>query len=505
MITKLDYILDRVTMYRLVFYSLLFLLGEAFLISLFGKLSFSPLQLFSTVLLLLSGGYFSNYLLAKIFSVPTNTESVYITTGILSLIFTPIQQISDIPIYIFIAILAMASKYLFTLKRKHIFNPAAIAAFLSTFFFGFSASWWVGNIYLSPFVLFFGFCIIRKLRFFDMSWSFFTVSIAVSMIIVMLNNGSETALFQHVISHSFVLFLAGFMLTDPLTLPSKKKLQMVYGALVGFLSVPQVHLGTFYFAPELALVIGNTFAYIVNPKYKLLLHLKQKIQVASDIYDFIFEPNKKVSYLPGQYMEWTLAHAPADSRGMRRYLTLASSPTENDIRIGVKFFQKGSSYKKHLLELSGKNPIVASQLAGDFTLPEDSNKKLVFIAGGIGITPFRSMIKYLIDKGEKRDSILLYVNKREDEIVYKDVFDEGSKIGLRSIYALTDTAAIASQWTGERGRVTKDKIVQLIPDYQDRVFYLSGPHAMVAGYENILKDLGVNKEHVVVDYFSGLT
>lgn len=88
---------------------------------------------------------------------------------------------------------------------------------------------------------------------------------------------------------------------------------------------------------------------IVSPKTKLIPILKDKIMVASSTMDFVFSPGQKLVYQPGQYMEFTLPHNATDSRGSRRYLTLASSPTESDLRIGVKFYENGSSFKKALL------------------------------------------------------------------------------------------------------------------------------------------------------------
>ena len=95
--------------------------------------------------------------------------------------------------------------------------------------------------------------------------------------------------------------------------------------------------------------------------------------------------------------------------------------------MGVKFYDKPSTYKKTLISLNNGGIVVAGQLAGDFTLPEEKDKKLVFIAGGIGVTPFRSMIKYLVDNNEKRDIVIFYSNKRFNDIAYKDIFDQAEK------------------------------------------------------------------------------
>jgi ferredoxin-NADP reductase len=145
--------------------------------------------------------------------------------------------------------------------------------------------------------------------------------------------------------------------------------------------------------------------------------------------------------------------------------------------------------------------IVAGQLAGDFTLPKDPKQKLAFIAGGIGITPFRSMIKNLIDRGEKRDAILFYSNRSADEIAYRDVFDDAEqKIGMRTIY-ITTGAGTPNADGGNR--LTADTIKKEIPDYGERMFYLSGTHAMTNAFEKTLREMGVPRANIKTDFFPG--
>ena len=290
-----------------------------------------------------------------------------------------------------------------------------------------------------------------------------------------------------------------------MTTPPTRNLRLVYGALVGILFSPVIHIGSFYTTPELALVIGNIYSYLVSPKTKLILHLKQRVQIAPDIYEFIFTPARKLSFTPGQYMEWTLALPGSDSRGNRRFFTLASAPTEGDIRLGIKFYPKSSAFKQAMLTMDKTQDIVASQLAGDFTLSKDPTERCVFIAGGIGITPFRSMLKYLVDTHQRRPITLFYANKSPGDIVYRDVLDRADReLGVKTIYTITDARSQHPTWTGNVGRITPEWIKKLVPRYQDATYYISGPTGMVVSFQETLRQLGIEDQYIKVDYFSGL-
>lgn len=397
----------------------------------------------------------------------------------------------------------MASKYLLNIARKHLFNPVAIAVVITAHVINQSASWWIGTLYLLPFVLIGGFLIVRKIRRTDLVVSFIATALISIAVFGLLHGQSLTALSRIALFDSPLFFFAFVMLTEPLTTPPTRLLQIVYGALVGFLFAPQVHIASLYTTPEIALVMGNLFSYAVSPKAKLLLSLKEKIVLAPDAYDFIFTKPPALTYHPGQYMEWTLEHPRVDDRGNRRYFTLASSPTEDTIRIGVKFYPQSSSYKKSLLSLNTQNRLVAAQLAGDFVLPDDPAQKLVFIAGGIGITPFRSMIKYLVDTKQHRDIVLFYANKEISEIVYTDILEAGKDIGLRSLFVLTDKSKIPTGWSGIVGHLDESVITREVPDFRQRYFYLSGPHAMVTAYIETLSRLGVASSQIKTDFFPG--
>ncbi len=503
MIKLIDKFLNQITMYRLVFYYVLSLWIVGFILSFFKLIPYAPFDLLAAAVFIEAVCFVVNAVFAYVFKVPTNLESVYTTGLILALIISPMQPFSHLVFFGWAAALAMASKYIIALNKKHLFNPAAIGVALTAVVLGNSANWWVGNLYMLPFVLFGGFLIVRKLRRWDLVLSFFVVAVFAILGTFFFKEANLLLILKEVLFYSPIVFFACVMLTEPATTPPTKNLRMLYGAVVGFLFVPAFHIGPVYSTPELALLVGNIFAYIVSPKYKLILELKEKMPAAAGVYEFLFKSDKKLKFKPGQYMEWTLGHDNNDARGIRRYFTIASSPTEESIRMGVKFYSNSSSFKKSILELNLGDKIVASQLAGDFTLPEDKSKKLVFIAGGIGITPFRSMIKYLLDTKEQRDIVLFYSNRQPADVVYKDIFDQGAKeLGIKTIYTITDLP-YTGDWQGERGMIDEPMIRREVSDYKDRIFYLSGPNTMVVAFEETLQKMGIPKKQIKRDFFPG--
>ena len=188
------------------------------------------------------------------------------------------------------------------------------------------------------------------------------------------------------------------------------------------------------------------------------------------MYNFIFAADRRLTFRPGQYLEWTLPHTAPDSRGNRRYFTIASSPNDSHVMLGVKFYKPASTFKRALAAMKPGDTLAVGQLAGDFVLPKNPHTKLAFIAGGIGITPFRSMVGHLLDCKEKRDIVLLYSNKTVGEIAYKNIFNHAQELGLKTVYAITDEAPLTQQNNSAfyYGAIDARLIAQTIPDYRGR-------------------------------------
>lgn len=495
-------------MYKAVLYYLAMLVAAAILFAAMGWLPYNPIAIIVETLFIVVVCGVVNQLFTWAFNAPANVESFYITALILVLLITPPSSFGDASFFWFAtwaSVWACASKFMFAIGNKHIFNPAAFGVAIMAITVGLSATWWVGTGVMLPLVVVGGAMVIRKIQRWDLILSFFAVVIGMSMWSVYSHGVSNYfSTLQNLFVLTPIAFFAFAMLSEPLTTPPTRPLRILYGAFTGFLFMPSAHILTFYFTPETALLAGNVLSYLISPKQKLILHLTAIKKLANDTYEFVFKSDKQLRFSPGQYLEWTLAHAGPDLRGNRRYFTISSSPTENEIKMGVKFYPEPSTFKSSLAMLRPGGKMVASQLAGDFVLPRDKKRKIVFIAGGIGVTPFRSMIKYVADKRENRNIVLLYANKTPGDIAYADEFAEMQKaMFLKTIYTVTDPKSVTSDWRGRVGPIDEKMIRQEIPDFADRTFYISGPRGMVASYHSMLRTMGVPAWHIKEDFFPG--
>ncbi len=219
---------------------------------------------------------------------------------------------------------------------------------------------------------------------------------------------------------------------------------------------------------------------------------------AANITTYYFKPERPVRHTAGQFTELRLPHENRDKRGEKRWFTISASPTEELLSITTKFAaENGSSFKQVLKNLQPGTPLNLADPMGDFVLPKDLNIPLVFVAGGIGLTPFRSMVKWLTDTGESRDIKMLYALKNSDEIIFRDLF---SKYGV-------DQQIIVStprdDWKGLSGKLDSDRILEFIGDAGNSLIYISGPEPLVETFDKDLKSSGINKKQIVTDFFPG--
>lgn len=503
-----DTVLGRVTMYRLVTLSLGTLAVYAFVLSLFGAVFYTPLELLATLATLLVVGYLSNRLFAALFRVRPHSESTIITALLLFFILWPGIEPAELAWIALAAVVASAGKYLLAFRGRHIFNPAALAALVMSVLAsylvvpGISPSvWWVANPYLLPGVIILGGLVLIRTKRLTMALVFVAVSwVLVTVRLVTGGQDIGAALLAPITSYP-ILFLAAFMLTEPLTLPPRRWQQLAEAALVAVLFSIPFMIDQVASTPELALLIGNVLAFAVARRRGLRLTLEGTRSLTPTAVEYRFSSKRPVAFAAGQYVELTLPHRGADVRGSRRVFSI-SSPPEDDgtIRVAMRVPERASSFKRALTSLPVGASLAATGVWGDFVLPKDASKPLLLIAAGIGITPFASQLSRLHLRGEKRDVVLVYVVSDPAELAYASEIETW---GTRVLVAgPTTDAALPIGWTAMGpGRIDHQRLAEAVPDLASREVFISGPPAMVDALKPALRGIGVGR--VRTDAFSG--
>lgn len=492
--------LDGTTMYKVVIYALLAIAFAALTLSIAGVLFFTPLALILSFIALVVGSLSAHYVAVTVTKAPGNVESSLITALILFLVLTPETAPLQLALLAFLGGAAVTLKYLVRWRLRHIFNPVALVMFLAGLFGYFGAEWWVGSRYLLPVVLIAGLVVVTKTR----RWPLFLTYVGLSAtfaLIAFWNAGPLTdTLIRHFISWP-TIFFAAFMLTEPLGLPSTKRLQYVYAGIAALLSSVPFTIGPIYGTPELALLAANLMTFVVDRPERLRLTLSKKHVVGTRTVEYIFTAPRPITFMPGQYLEWTLPHGTPDTRGIRRYFTVASAPGGHEVSFAVRHVDRQSTWKQTLEALPIGGVIYAAQRAGDFTL-RPSAPHHVWIAGGIGVTPFMSMIRHAAASQQRLPVTFFYCNKTESDIAFLDEVTSAAALGLETVHVLAEPAS--SGLEHETGYITEAMLTRHVHEYRTATYYISGPPGLVKSYHDLLRKLGVPEVQIVTDYFPGL-
>lgn len=496
----LEAITGRITMYRLILASLALVSGWAVILSFTGDLSYTPIHLMFSAIILGIVSYATNLLFGKLYGLRPHAESSLITAGILFCIVSPATTAQELFGLVFVATAAMASKYLLAYKGRHIVNPAVAGILVAAILKIDHASWWTSQPLLLPVVGATSFIILYKTRKLAMGSLFVAVGVALLVAQTVLDGDSVNSIFPLALTSFPTIFLAGFMLSEPLTLPPRRTQQLVYAAGTAFLFATSFRIGGIFISPEAALAIGNIGAFMVGQKHAITLRFIKQLRLTPTSSEYVFETNHTLRFTPGQYIEITLPHSKPDSRGSRRSFSLTSIPGNTQITIGVKIPPEPSSFKQKLITLVPGDLIQATLIAGDFELPKNPSAPILMAAGGIGITPFISQLRTMAKQGETRDITLLYFVNAKEELAY---LEELQTLNIRILICSPDKENAKNPncvYTGIARPNTKD-IKQLVPDIGLRHAYISGPPQMVLATAGGLKTAGVAS--VTTDFFSG--
>lgn len=231
----------------------------------------------------------------------------------------------------------------------------------------------------------------------------------------------------------------------------------------------------------------------------------KKEQVSKDAFAFYFDRTKvQFDFLPGQYVRMYLPGTDIDGRGDKRPFTLASSPFEKEhVMIITRVIQ--STFKKRLSELSVGEKIKFYGPMGGFVLHEEEKSEQVFLAGGIGITPFLSMISY-VDGKKLPLKITLFVSfSTVEDVIFKEKLEEIAQRNrnIKMVYTVTKPEESRLPWNGETGRISEELIRKYIKDYLKTLYCIVGPPAMVSAIEELVSKMGVSSQRILIENFTG--
>ncbi len=224
------------------------------------------------------------------------------------------------------------------------------------------------------------------------------------------------------------------------------------------------------------------------------------IQRTPNIKSFCFPTSDKgIRYQPGQFFFLTIK---IHGEEAIHHFSFSSSPTDKDY---IEFTKRitSSDFSQALDVIQPGTWVRLRGPEGNFTLPR-KQRRLAFLSGGIGITPLRSMFRYITAKKLLYDVVLLYGNNSLEDTAFRQELDDlaASHLSLRVEYVLSGSD-VPPGWKGKRGFINKDLIAELIPDYKERLFYISGPPRMVIALEEQLDNLSISPEQIKRDSFTG--
>jgi ferredoxin-NADP reductase len=231
--------------------------------------------------------------------------------------------------------------------------------------------------------------------------------------------------------------------------------------------------------------------------------IKEKREVARGTVLAIFDlQGEEVDFRPGQYFWVELPdHGYQDEKGLRRHISVVTSPTERGV-LGLCTRMRDTAFKNTLAELEVGDEVDVEQPKGDWQLPEDTNREYVFLAGGIGITVFRCMLRYIADTGEPYRVTLVYSNRDRESTPFLDELPElvdripGGKLVL--------TMTQDEGWEGETRYIGTDLLRDYLDgDLGDYTYLIAGPPQMVEAVTEGLSGEGVPEEQLLPDRFSG--
>ena len=232
--------------------------------------------------------------------------------------------------------------------------------------------------------------------------------------------------------------------------------------------------------------------------------LLNRVEVAEGTMAFRFEKPPGFDFKPGQSADVTLLNPPeTDSEGNVRTFSIASAPFEDQLMFATRM--RDTAFKRSLKKMPLGTVVKMDSATGDFPLHKNSAKPAVFLAGGIGITPFSSIVRQVDHDHAPHKLYLFYSNRRPEDAPFIEVLQnlEKTNPNFRFIATMTEMSGSKKTWNGETGRINRDMLSKYLDDLRGPIYYIAGPPAMVGGMRKMLVASGVDEDDIRTDEFTG--
>lgn len=227
--------------------------------------------------------------------------------------------------------------------------------------------------------------------------------------------------------------------------------------------------------------------------------------IAEGTMAFYFAKPDGYEYQPGQSFQMTLIDPPPkdDGRGATREFTIASAPHEAELMVATRL--RDSAFKDLLKDAPPGTTVTISEADGDLVLHRDASRPAVLIAGGIGITPFLSIVRHAARESLQRSIYLFYSNWRPELAAFLPELDAMQQANphYRLIATMTEPEISAQPWSGETGVIRPELLQRYLPDLMSPVYYLAGPPVMTLAMLDMLEDLGIDGDAIKSAEFLG--
>lgn len=232
--------------------------------------------------------------------------------------------------------------------------------------------------------------------------------------------------------------------------------------------------------------------------------LLNRVEVAEGTMAFHFEKPRGFDFKPGQSADLTLLDPPeTDSEGNVRTFSIASAPFEDQLMFATRM--RDTAFKRSLKKVPLGAVVKMDSAMGSFTLHKNSAKPAVFLAGGIGITPFSSILRQADHDRAPHMLYLFYSNWRPEDAPFMEVLQnlEKTNSNFRFIATMTGMARSKKTWNGETELINEEMLSKYLNDLRGPIYYIAGPPAMVSGMRTMLVVSGVDEDDIRTEEFAG--